>query len=171
MDLTMSEEEFFFAALPSNGEAGPATEIDNSVSPATVIKPHCLIDVSPRSDIFEIDNWAIVTKSLGVALVNAECSGFCLREAQFEHGEALLAFRGTSVKLPDLVWCDVTGKPGADDFGFDRGIRLIISRRAKEIIEKGPHEGVIFVTGSKAPPDNEIMRLLFEDARKATKQD
>ena len=49
-------------------------------------------------------------------------------------------------------------------------MRLIISGRAKDIIERSPNERVIFVPGSKAPTDDEIKRLLFQQAEKVARQ-
>jgi len=112
----------------------------------------------------------IVTEPLGHALTSAKCTGFSFKEAEFEPPEAFTAFQGAMAKIPDLVWCDVSGEPGQHDLGLERRMRMIVSRRAKDIIEHGPHDGVIFVPGSRAPVDDEINRLLFQQAEKVAKQ-
>jgi hypothetical protein len=165
----MSEEKYFFVQLPGCGETGPKAEMDISVHPPRVLRLHCLMDMIPMSDIFEIYPSVVVTKAFGEALTRANCSGFTLKAAHFEPSEYYREFHA-SEKLPDLIWCDITGESGLDDFGLERGMRLIVSRRVKDIIERHSHDEVFFFAGAKAPTDEEITRFLFDNAEKVAKK-
>lgn len=156
--------DYFFVRVPSVGQIGNRSEFDRPTAPRQVTKLHCLIDFDVTSDLMRVPPCFIGTRDLAVGLAEAECSGIVERPGQFEASDAYVQFYG-SRPLPILVWLDVTGKAGREDFGYDRGVRLIVSEKAKSVIEKFRTEGITFESGEKAPSDEEIARRIWHEAQ------
>ncbi len=154
--------EFFCTLLPAYGEFSPHADVNYNLYPPEVRQCLCDIDVWPKSSIFGISPCIFVQESLADSLAAGSCSGFMLRDAILEPSRAFKRLYKHPNKLPRFMWCDIVGQPGEDDFGLDRKTRLIVSVRVKQMIESGPHEAIIFIPGMKAPPDEEIKRILFE---------
>ena len=125
---------------------------------------HCVIDVVPKTRLFKIHS-IIAEASLAEELQEANCTGFEVRSGIFELNKQARDLAKTRLRLPKLVWLHVLGRAAVDDLGMDRGRHLIVSERAKAIIERGPRDNVEFVEGSAAPPDEEISAKIWEEAR------
>jgi hypothetical protein len=147
--------------LPAFGDFSESAEVDFSVYPPLVQTCRCALDTLPTSHLFEIFPCIIVHAALGNALRKAGLTGIRLQDAHVESSDAFRSSRTGHPRFPLFKWCQIVGKAGLDDFGMDRVVRLIISKRARDMIETAPHEGIIFVPGSKAPDDLDIERILF----------
>ena len=72
--------------------------------------------------------------------------------------------------IPELRWCEITGVPYKDDLGLARQTRLIVSEKAKTVIETKEHDGVTFTLGEQVPTDAEITASLFEGAARVAEE-
>ncbi|PYJ62145.1 MAG: hypothetical protein DME24_04660 [Verrucomicrobia bacterium] len=165
----MNEKSFFFTQLPVFGQIGPKTVMDRSVHPPRIQELHCVIDVLPSSDTFEVFPCIIFSGRILAALLAAECSGFAVRGGLFEASEIFNELRQGS-PIPELRWCEITGVPYKDDLGLARQTRLIVSEKAKTVIESKEHDGVTFTLGEQVPTDAEITASLFEGAARVAEE-
>ena|SRR5437868_6838128 len=161
---------FHYTDLPVFGQMGPKTEMDSSVHPPIVRKFHCLLDMLPKSEIWTIFPCVIVGKELADKLRQSRCSAYEIQTVIVEGGDAFRHFHGKTMPLPELYWCHITGKPYADDLGFADRSKLIVSDKAKTLIEFGQHEGVSFLTGDHPPTDEEIDARIWAHAAKVAQE-
>jgi len=153
--------KYFFTQMPVFGQWGPKTERDNNQQ-NRITRLHFLLDLAPTAVLSSSSPYLILVEELAQEL--AGCTGLAIHEGIFEPSENFREMR-SSIQLPKLRWAEVLGVPHKDDFGMERSTRLIVSEKVKKIIEERPHEGVNFMEGS-APPDDEIKRRLFDEAKK-----
>lgn len=156
---------FYYTELPVFGQMGSRSRLDTNVHPPIIRELHCLIDVMPTSDIFTIFPAIIVARELASKLEQVPCSGFEMRNGLFEPSDAFRHFNGAK-PLPDLCWCHITGRPYSDDFGFAEAVKLIVSAKAKDVIESCKHQGVSFIAGDRPPSNEEIEAKIWADAAK-----
>jgi hypothetical protein len=161
---------FYFVQLPVFGQMGPKTEMDSTVHPPIVQKLHCLLDSIPKSELWRVFPCIIVGLDLAENLRRSGCSGFNIREAIFDPGDAFLHIHGKATRVPELHWCLITGTAYTDDLGLAEGSKLIVSERVKRLIETAQHDGIAFVGGDKPPTDEEIRQMIWADATKATEE-
>jgi hypothetical protein len=126
--------EYFTLEPEVAGSLGPQTDIDTSVHPPIVYRLH-----------FEVLNWLgdclvedfpcfLVIDTVGAQLIAAGFGGFALAEALVTEDERYRILEPNGV-LPNLVWLQVTGSPGEDDFGLTSSHRLVVSQRALLLLE------------------------------------
>jgi hypothetical protein len=161
---------YYFTLLPVFGQLGPKTQMDSTVHPPIVHELHCLLDMTPRSDIWRIFPCVIVDSGLAKRLQDSRCSGFELRSAFFEPGDSFRNFRGNEASLPELYWCHVTGVAFKDDLALVDGSKLIVSEKVKTLIEAGKHENISFVFGDGPPTQEEIRQKLWAEAAKVAQE-
>lgn len=111
-EQSIKPTDFFCVLFPVYGEFSSHAEVDYSVHPPKVHRCHCAIDVYPTSNIFDIFPCVFVEMSLADALTTAKCSGFSLRDAEFEESDAFREFYADTKKIPRFMWCEVLGEPG-----------------------------------------------------------
>ncbi len=161
----MKDDVFFYCRLPVFGQLGPRTKMNTRVHPPVVESLECLIDVAPDSDIFEIFPCILSTTGLCEVLTLAGCSGYTAKRAVFKLSDAYRESHG-KVPLPELWWLHVRGTPKEHDFGVQEGTKLIVSSKAKTIIESKKHQGVTFSSAANIPADAEITKQIFDEAAK-----
>ena len=157
---------FHYAELPVFGQMGPKTKMDSTVHPPVVQTLHCLLDMVPESEIWRIFPCVILDAELANRFRISFCSGFELRSAIFEAGDAFQHFHGKAMPLPKLHWCHITGTAYMDDLGFADKSKLIVSEKVKGLIEAGKHDGVSFLAGDRPPTNEEIDARIWADATK-----
>jgi hypothetical protein len=72
------------------------------------------------------------------------------------------------IMLPNLYWLQITGIPREQDFGIEEKTKLIVSTKARTLIELGSHEGVTFSTS--VPSAEEITASSWENATKTVQK-
>jgi hypothetical protein len=96
----MKTADFFCVLLPTYGELGHQAEVDFNVHPPNVRRCHCVLDVIPKSNMFDIFPCVLVERSLSDSLKAAECSGFALRDADIESSDTFQGvFAGTAKRF------------------------------------------------------------------------
>jgi hypothetical protein len=156
-------KKYFFTQPPVFGQWGPKTKKDES---GRVTKLHYLVDVIPTSEFSKSSPYLILTTGLQQDL--ARCTGILFHEGLFEPSDIYQEIN-PSLPLPKMLWAEITGTAHHDDFGLERGSHLIVSERAKALIEKRRHGGVTFTEGS-APSDDQIKCKIFDDAKSLMEQ-
>lgn len=152
--------KYFFTQLPSYGGWGPKTNRDPNHATRVQLL-HVLLDSSPKSWTSRVTPYLLLTDEVREAF--APYSGLKVYEGLIEPSDVFKEL-GASRKLPKLYWAEVTGVAHQDDFGLERGARLIVSERVKTAIEKFPHERVTFVEGT-APSDEELQAQVAKEVR------
>jgi hypothetical protein len=118
------------------GGLGERTEMDTSVHPPVVSRLHYEFSDWLGDDLVESFPVFMISAVLGERSTQAGLSGFALADAETTlspEAEELLEGQG----LPAFRWLQITGRPGANDFGQTADARLVVSQRALDLLREG----------------------------------
>ncbi len=114
---------------------GPETIADSSVDPPIVEQLHLEFSGWLGDDLIESFPCFAVSRHLADSLVSQGLSGFALADCHVSKSvefEELYPGRD----LPDFMRLCVSGRAGAADFGLSADHRLVVSSRAKAVLER-----------------------------------
>lgn len=134
------------------GGLGPNCIIDYPLrGMSTVKKLHYVFDGWLGDELLESVPCFIVTQRLADALRRANLSGWLLDDVEVGKSEQFQDLC-PSRQLPKFLWLKVNGVAGTDDFGIAKGLSLVVSERALEVLRRIgiPHADVALTEGGAA---------------------
>ena len=130
----------FFRVEPEvAGGMGPNTELDSSTHPPIVKKLHYVFEGWLGDELLETFPCFVVTADLGRRLEQAGLSGFELADVEIGQSPEFGEMYPGRV-LPEFRWLRLRGLAHRDDFAADAGGRLVVSRRALDVLRAGALE-------------------------------
>jgi hypothetical protein len=127
----------YYALSPEvAGELGERTEMDTAVHPPVVSRLHYEFSDWLGDELVESFPVFLISTALGQSAASAGLSGFVLADAETtlsEEAEELL----DGETIPEFRWLQITGRPGAADFGQTAEARLVVSERALDLLRQG----------------------------------
>lgn len=125
----------FFRIEPEvAGGMGPNTELDRSTHPPLVTKLHYVFEGWLGDALLETFPCFLVTADLGRRLEEAGLSGFELADVEIGRSPEFEEMSPGRV-LPEFRWLRLRGVAGQDDFAANPGGRLVVSRRALDVLQ------------------------------------
>ncbi|MBA4017919.1 MAG: hypothetical protein C0483_12145 [Pirellula sp.] len=118
------------------GGWGERTVADTSIHPPRVTVLHYKFDGWLGDELLESFPCYIVTSQLGRALTAAGLNGFRLAVVEVTASEQF-AEMYPDVHLPAFEWLQVVGVAGVDDFGVSADHQLVVSERARDVLQAG----------------------------------
>ena len=83
--------------------------------------------------------WKVARVSLSLKQQRKRCNRLGLTGVRFDKVEVtaseLFEQLYPNRRLPKFVWLQIIGKPGQDDFGMAKGLMLVVSERALEVLK------------------------------------
>jgi hypothetical protein len=131
--------KYYTLAPEVAGELGDDTEMDTTVHPPVVTHLHYEFSDWLGDDLVESFPCFLITAERGEEAASAGLSGFVLADLETSvspEAEELL----DGQQLPPFRWLQLTGQPGTDDFGQTAQARLVVSRRALDLLRRGALE-------------------------------
>lgn len=128
--------KFYMLSPEVAGELGEHTRMDTTAHPPVVTRLHYEFSDWLGDDLVESFPVFMISTATGERLARAGLSGFALADAETTlspEAEELLEGQG----LPAFRWLQITGRPGADDFGQTADARLVVSQRALDLLREG----------------------------------
>jgi hypothetical protein len=116
------------------GDLGPDTEMDTTHVPPRVKSLHYEFDTWLGDALVESYPIFLVTKEAADGLLHHNFSGFKIRPVKVTTSEVFAEVH--SGELPDFVWLDVHGSPGADDLGLEKDARLVVAEPVLKVLER-----------------------------------
>jgi len=117
------------------GGWGPNTKFTRSLGkPVVILALNYEFDGWLGDDLLESTPVFIVTRRLADRLQAARLTGFVMRPVEISTSEQFRDLYG-DLELPEFVWIDIVGKAGGDDFGIHADGRLVVSRKALDVIK------------------------------------
>lgn len=128
--------EYFVLQPEVAGGLGPKTVLDRSTHPPRVDDLHYLFEGWLGDELLETFPCFIATEALWKSLEGAGLSGVRAGPVRVSASEQYVEIYPERV-LPPFVRLLVTGDPGRDDLGLKHPARLVVSRRALEVLRTG----------------------------------
>ncbi len=116
------------------GGFGERTIIDRSSGKMVVRKLHYEFDGWLGDVLLESCPCFIVTETAKKTLQSAGLTGVRFDKVEVTASE-LFEQLYPNRRLPKFVWLQIIGKPGQDDFGMAKGLMLVVSERALEVLK------------------------------------
>ena len=148
--------------LPSVGRLHPGTLYKGHGADRVISELCCWIDFEIEHYVYQIPPCVLVRREVADECGGIKCTGIVFKPVTTY--VSTIYKRYSKKKLPKLVWAQVSGRPGVDDFGMDRVTRLIVSRRVREVFDRHEPTGIRYVPGSSAPSDSEIAGMVLGDS-------
>lgn len=118
------------------GGLGPNTIYDKSVIPWILNYLHAIFDGWLGGDLLKISSCYLLTNRLKDRIEEEELTGilgFC--EFEIELSNTFIN-NYPNKNLPRFLWMQVDGQMGKDDFAIDAKNKLIVSKRALDILKE-----------------------------------
>jgi hypothetical protein len=103
--------------------------------PVVVHKLHYQFDGWLGDELLESTPCFIASERLAHEIERAGLTGVIFDEVEVTTSDEFKELY-PDVQLPRFVWLKVQGKPGEDDFGVGPDLRLVVSERALELLER-----------------------------------
>jgi len=128
-------KEFYVLEPEVAGGFGDGTVIDRSSGKLIVEKLHYEFEGWLGDHLLESTPCYIASEKLVTEIKKEQMLG-----VEFDDVEVTTSGQFSELypnkQLPKFVWLKVTGVPGQDDFGIAPGLRLIISKRALDLLKQ-----------------------------------
>jgi hypothetical protein len=125
--------KYFYIEPEVAGGLGHNVVMDRSVHPPIVSGLHYEFDGWLGDVLLESFPCFIVTEGAKKDLQSVGLTGLRFDEVEVTTSE-FFQERYPNRQLPKFVWLQIVGKPGQDDFGIAKDLRLVISERALEVL-------------------------------------
>jgi hypothetical protein len=116
------------------GDLGPATVIDSSTQPPTIVKLQYAFNVWLGDDLLTSHPCFIVSERLRTGLEKLNGTGYGFDDVGIST-EGSLGGHDVS-KWPHFYWLKVIGVAGADDAGLSSDQRLVVSDRFLNVVRQ-----------------------------------
>lgn len=126
-------ENFYTIEPEVAGGFGEHTEVDRSSGRMEVNRLHYKFDGWLGDHLLESTPCFIASKRLAEKINLEGLSGVEIDEVEITKSDEFLELHPTR-ELPEFVWLKVNGKAGQDDFGIAADLRLVVSRRALDLL-------------------------------------
>ena len=137
----------FYAVEPEvPGQFGEDAVVDYSTRPVGVSQYHLEFDGWLGDDLVEAIGTFLVTEPVASAISQSDLTGVEFAEAKVTPGTTLQELQ-PDLELPTFRWMKVTGEVFRDDFGISEDIRLVVSDRAWELLQR--HAKLDFATAER----------------------
>jgi hypothetical protein len=127
--------EYYVVEPEVAGGFGERTEIDRSSGKMNVKKLHYQFDGWLGDHLLESTPCFIVSEQMAREIEREKLIG-----VEFDGVEVTRSDQFRDLypdrQLPTFIWLKVNGTPGRDDFGIARGLRLVVSNRALELLKR-----------------------------------
>jgi hypothetical protein len=120
-------------SLPVPGGWGEGTQVDTTVWPPKISVLEMDIDGWDGDGLLDCFPIFMVTGDLEARLRAADLTGWSVRPMVARTTDTFDAFY-PGVQLPELLWLEVRGAMGVDDFALTAGHELVVSERALEFV-------------------------------------
>jgi hypothetical protein len=117
------------------GGFGAHTVIDRSSGKMVVQKLHYQFDGWLGDELLESAPCFIASEGLVREIESARLTGVRFDEVEITTSDQFRELYPNR-QLPMFVWLKVEGKAGHDDFGIAPGLRLVVSKRALELLKR-----------------------------------
>jgi hypothetical protein len=142
--------------------SGENTVMDTRFHPPIVSRFHCVFDVWLGDALVEDNPCWLATASAAKSILAADLTGVSTDTVEVTPSEFFHEIC-PGRELPEFTWLKVHGKPGVDDFGVNKSVRivgnegpvdprtytLVVSERALKLLLR---LGIKHATCSKYPP-------------------
>jgi len=126
--------QYFYVEPEVAGGLGENTLMDRTVHPPIVSKLHYEFDGWGGDALLESFPCFIVTEGAKKKLQSVGLTGIAFDKALVTTSDLFQEIYPNR-KLPKFVWLQVVGRPGQDDFGIAKDLRLVTSERALNVLE------------------------------------
>jgi hypothetical protein len=117
------------------GGPGPNMRVDWTSRPPVIQHAHVLVEGWLEDDLVGVYPVFLVTPRAADVLTKLGATGFTLGDAEVATTADFEEIH-PGLKLPRFRWLNVTGKPGEDDLGLTEDVRLVVSLRVLEALQK-----------------------------------
>ena len=126
------------------GGWGKNTVVDSGLreGPASVSRLHYEFDGWLGDELLTSTPCFIVSERLAREIEGAQLTGVWFDELEVTTSGEFADLYPT-LQLPKFVWLRIDGRPGQDDFGLAKGIRLVVSERAWELIKHRASNAIV----------------------------
>jgi uncharacterized repeat protein (TIGR02543 family) len=125
------------------GGWGKNTVFERTPGKGTIVhKLHYVFDGWLGDELLTSTPCFIVSKRLADEIEKAHLTGIRFDKVEVSTSGEFQDLH-PDVQLPLFVWLRIDGKPGEDDFGLRKGIRMIVSQTALTVLQSGISHAVI----------------------------
>lgn len=129
----------FYTIRPAvDGSLGEMSEFEPGSNKRRLISFHLVLEDWLGDDLVTMTPGFAVTRHLADRLSRSGLSGFELKDMYLSISvEGTEAMRRKGTPIPDLVWIDLVGSPGVDDFSLAPDIpRMVVSDAALSLLQE-----------------------------------
>lgn len=128
--------KYFYVNPPAAGDPDGDNTVGNfAVRPPVITKLNFILLYWP-GDVLIVGYTCYLTTVSAMEHVKAEkLTGASFDQVEITTSEDIEDLC-PDVKLPELVWMKIGGKPGRDDFGISKNMTLVMSERALKLFQR-----------------------------------
>lgn len=116
------------------GHLGDGCEVEHAEGRITVRRLHYVFDIWPDDELIATVPCYLVTPKLADLLESAKMSGYGRQRATLTASDFVQEVYPLRTP-PVYQWLTINGVPGHDDFGLSEQVNLVISERARSVLE------------------------------------
>jgi hypothetical protein len=155
---------FFVLRLPVPGQLGPRSKFDRSKIPDSLVSLEIVFDCFPKEPLYQSTPAVFGSKKFADDLLALGCSGFAVAEMIAKKADQYSLISGRKA-LPKMVWLQIHGRPGIDDFGTSESGLLVVSARVLELAKRHGLSDAMIYDGATPPDRDKVTADIWDEAR------